>query len=112
MNELMEGTLKDYEEEYMEEGTAPSQLTTEAGDSEDPDLDQMETQFKYRLYEACPFHLHQYIHCINPQTQFGPLRFKCPQEGCPVYLFEDTREMMLETLKEDTHPHVRARLER
>ena len=112
MNELMEGTLKDYEEEYMEEGTAPSQLTTEAGDSEDPDLDQMETQLKDLLYEACPFHPHQYIHCVNPQTQFGPLRFKCPQEGCPVYLFEDTREMMLETLKEDTHPHVRARLER
>jgi len=39
-------------------------------------------------------------------------RFKCPQEGCPVYLFEDTREVMMEALKEDTHPQVRARLQR
>ena len=27
----------------------------------------------------------------RPQTEFGQLRYKCPQEGCPVYLFEDTR---------------------
>ena len=84
VNELMEGTLKDYEEECMEEGTSP--LATEVG--EDQDLDQMETQFNHLLYESCPFHPHQFIHCVNPQTQFGQLRFKCPQEGCPVYLFE------------------------
>ena len=31
VNQLMEGTLKDYEEECVEEGTVPSPLTTEAG---------------------------------------------------------------------------------
>ena len=108
VSELMEGTLKDYEEECVEEGTAPSPLTTESGD--DPDLDQMKTQLNDLLCEACPFHPHQFIECVNPQTQFGQLRFKCPQEGCPVYLFEDSREVMLEKLKEDTHPQVRARL--
>ena len=108
INELIEGTLKDYEEECMEEGTSP--LATEVG--EDQDLDQMETQLNHLLYETCPFHPHQFIHCVNPQTQFGQLRFKCPQEGCPVYLFEESREVMMEKLKEDTHPQVRARLQR
>ena len=112
VNELMEGTLKDYEEECVEEGMVPSQLTTEVGDAEDQELDQMEANLNDLLYEACPFHPHQFIQCVNPQTEFGQLRYKCPQEGCPVYLFEDTREMMLETLKEDTHPQVRAQLQR
>ena len=107
VNELMEGTLKDYEEECMEEGTSP--LATEVG--EEQDLAQMKTQLNHLLYETCPFHLYQFIHCVNPQTQFGQLRFKCPQEGCPVYLFEDTREVMMEKLKEDTHSQVRARLQ-
>ena len=110
MNELMEGTLKDYEEECVEEGTAPSQLTPEAGDN--LDLDQMETQLNDLLYEACPFHPHQFIECVNPQTQFGQLRFKCPQEGCRVYLFQESWEMMMEKLKEETHPQGRARVQR
>ena len=75
VNELMEGTLKDYEEECVEEGTVPSQLTTEVGDSEDQDLDQMETQLNDLLYEAFPFHPHQFIHCVNPQTEFGQLTY-------------------------------------
>ena len=112
VKELMEGTLKDYEEECVEEGTVPSQLTTEVGDSEDQDLDQMEANLNDLLYEACPFHPHQFIHCVNPQTEFGQLRYKCPQEGCPVYLFENTRFVMLEKLTEDTHPQVRAQLQR
>ena len=112
VNELMEGTLKDYEEECVEEGTFHSDPTTEVGEWEVQDLDHMETQLNHLLYETCPFHPHQFIHCVNPQTQFGQLRFKCPQEGCPVYLFEDTREVMMEKLKEDTHPQVRARLQR
>ena len=111
VSELMEGTLKEYEEECVKEGTAPSQLTTDTGELEDRDLAEMETQLNDLLYEACPFHPHQFIHCLNPQAQFGQLRFKCPQEGCPVYLFEDTREMMMDKLKEDTHPQVRARLQ-
>ena len=106
IHDLMEGTLKDYEEECVEEGT--SSLTAEAGE----ELDQMDTQFNQLLYESCPFHPHRFIECVNPRSNFGPLRFKCPQEGCPVYLFEDTREVMMETLKEDTHPQVRARLQR
>ena len=75
----MEGTLKDYEEECVEEGTVPSPLTTEAGDPDDQDLDQMEANLNDLLYEACPFHPHQFIHCLNPQTEFGQLRYKCPQ---------------------------------
>ena len=110
VKDLMEGTLKDYEEECVEEGTFQSDPSTEVGEWQD--LDHMDTQLNQLLYEACPFHPHQFIHCVNPQTQFGPLRFKCPQAGCPVYLFEDTREVMMEKLKEDTHPQVRARLQR
>ena len=108
INELMEGTLKDYEEECVEEGTFHSDPATEVGEWEV--LDQMDTQFNQLLYESCPFHPHRFIECVNPQSNFGPLRFKCPQEGCPVYLFEDTREVMMEKLKEDTHPQVHARL--
>ena len=96
VNALMEGTLKDYEEECIEEGGE--------------ELNQMDTQFNQLLYEACPFHPHRFLECVNPQSNFGPLRFKCPQEGCPVYLFEDTREVMMEKLKEDTHPQVHARV--
>ena len=110
VNELMEGTLKEYEEECVEEGTAPSPLTPELGS--DPELDQMETQLNGLLYEVCPFHPNQFIRCVNPQIPFGQLRFKCPQKGCPVYLFEDSREVMMEKLWEDTHPQVRARLQR
>ena len=58
------------------------------------------------------FILTKFIHCVNPQTEFGQFRYKCPQEGCPVYLFEDTREVMLDKLKEDTHSQVRAQLQR
>ena len=107
VNDLMEGTLRDYEEECLEEGTCqvdPAQ--------EDQDLDQMDTQLNELLYETCPFHPCEYLCCVNPQTQFGQLRFKCPQEGCPVYLFEESRKVMMEKLKEDTHPQVRARVQR
>ena len=110
VNELMEGTLKDYEEECVAEGTFHSDPATEVGEWEI--LDEMDTQFNQLLYESCPFHPHQFLECVNPQTNFGPLRFKCPQEGCPVYLFEDTREVMMEKLKEDTHPQVHARVKR
>ena len=108
VNDLMEGTLKEYEEECVEEGTFQSDPATEVGEWEV--LDQMDTQFNQLLYEACPFHPHRFLECVNPQSNFGPLRFKCPQEGCPVYLFEDTREVMMEKLKEDTHPQVHARV--
>ena len=110
VKDLMEGTLKDYEEECVEEGTFQSDPATDVGEWQD--LDHMDTQLNQLLYEVCPFHPQQFIYCVNPQTQFGQLRFKCPQEGCPVYLFEDSREVMMEKLKEDTHPQVRARLQR
>ena len=110
VNELMEGTLKEYEEECVEEGTFQSDPNTEVGEWEI--LDQMDTQLNQLLYEVCPFHPQQFIQCVNPQASFGPLRYKCPQEGCPVYLFEDTREVMMEALKKDTHPQVHARLKR
>ena len=110
VNELMEGTLKDYEEECVEEGTFHSDPATEVGEWEV--LDEMDTQFNQLLYESCPFHPHRFLECVNPRANFGPLRFKCSQEGCPVYLFEDTREVMMDKLKEDTHPQVRARVQR
>ena len=110
VNELMEGTLKDYKEECVAEGTFYSDPATDVGEWEV--LDEMDTQFNQLLYESCPFHPHQFIECVNPQASFGPLRFKCPQPGCPVYLFEDTREVMMEKLKEDTHPQVQARVKR
>ena len=110
VNELMEGTLKDYEEECVEEGTFQSDPATEVGEWEV--IDQMDTQLNQHLYESCPFHPHRFLECVNPQANFGPLRFKCPQEGCPVYLFEDTREVMMEALKKDTHPQVHARVKR
>ena len=110
VNELMEGTLKEYEEECVEEGTFQSDPNTEVGEWEI--LDQMDTQLNQLLYEVCPFHPQQFIQCVNPQASFGPLRYKCPQEGCPVYLFEDTWEVMIEALKKDTHPQVHARLKR
>ena len=112
VDDLMEGTLKDYEEECLEEGTCQTDPAKEVGEWEEHDLDQMDTQLNKLLYETCPFHPCEYIYCVNPQTQFGQLRFKCPQKGCPVYLFEDSREVMMEKLKEDTHPQVRARLQR
>ena len=111
VNELMEGTLKDYEEECVEEGKFQADPAKEVGEWEEHDLDQMETQLNDLLYETCPFHPRHYIQCVNPHTQFGQLRFKCPQEGCPVYLFEDSREVIMEKLKEDTHPQVRARFQ-
>ena len=110
VNDLMEGTLKEYEEECVEEGTFHSDPATEVGEWEV--LDQMDTQLNQLLYEACPFHPQRFLECVNPGSSFGPLRFKCPQEGCPVYLFEDTREVMMEKLKEDTHPQVHARVKR
>ena len=51
VNELMEGTLKDYEEECVEEGTFHSDPATEVGEWEVQDLDQMEVQFNHLLYE-------------------------------------------------------------
>ena len=109
---VMEDTLKDYEEECLDEGTVHSDPTKEVGEWEEFDLDQMDTQLNELLYETCPFHPCEYLQCVNPQTQFGQLRFKCPQKDCPVYLFEDSREVMMEKMKQDTHPQVRARLQR
>ena len=110
VDEWKEGPLKDDEEACVEEGTFHADPATEVGEWEV--LDQMDTQLNQLLYEACPFHPYCFIECVNPQTEFGKLRFKCPQEGCPVYLFEDTRERMIEILKEETHPQVRARVQR
>ena len=112
VNELMDCTLKDYQEECVEEGTFPSDPATEVREWKEKDLDQMEANLNNLLYQACPFHPHQFIHCVKPQTEFGQLRYKCPQEGCPVYLFGDTRDIMLDKLKEKNHSQVRAQSQR
>ena len=108
----MDHNLKDYQEECVEEGTFQSDPATEVWEWEEHDLDQMEANVNDLLYQACPFHPRQFIHCVNPHTEFGKLRCKCPQEWCPVYFFEDTRDIMLEKLKENTHSQVRAQLQR
>ena len=81
VNELMESTLKEYKEECVEEGTFHSDPATEVGEWDIQDLEQMDTQLNQLLYESCPFHPHRFIECVNLQSNFGPLRFKCPQEG-------------------------------
>ena len=70
----MDCILKDYEEECVEEGTVPSELTTEVGEWEDQELNQMETHLNDLLYEACPFHPHQFIHCVNPPDRIWPVK--------------------------------------
>ena len=65
LNELMNHTLKDYHEECVDEGTWQTTCCTKLA------------RFT-----------HHFIYCLNPQTEFGSLRYKCPQESCPVYLFE------------------------
>ena len=112
MNESMDHTLKEHQEECVKEETWQPDPATEVREWEENDLDQMEANLNDLLYQTCPSHPHQFIHCLNPQTEFGSLRYKCPQEGCPVYLFEDTRHIMLQKLKEDIHPQVRAQLQR
>ena len=78
VNEFMEGTLKDYEEECVEKGTFHSDPATEVVEWEVQDFNQMETHLNHLLYEACPFHPHQFIECVNPQTNFGPLKKGVP----------------------------------
>ena len=51
----MEGDLKDYEEEWVEEGTFHSDPATEVGEWEVQDLDHMETQLNNLMYETCHF---------------------------------------------------------
>ena len=67
----MEGTLKDYEEECVEEGTFHADPSKEVGEWEEHDLDQMETQLNDLLYETCPFHPLQYIYCVNPRPNLA-----------------------------------------
>ena len=69
INDLMEGTLKDYKEECVEEGQ--SDPATEVGEWEV--LDQMDTQLNQLLYEACPFHPHRFLECVNPPVSYTHL---------------------------------------
>ena len=69
----------------MEEGTVPSPLTIEVGDSEDQDLDQMEAN-------------------LNDLTNSSILSTTRP--NLASYLFDNTRFVILEKLKEDTHLQV------
>ena len=110
LNKLMDHTLKNYQEECVDEGTWQPDPATEVGEWEQYDLNEMDAKMNM-LYQASPFHPHHFIHCLNPQTEIGSLRYKCPQESCPVYLFEDTRDIRLQKLKEDTDPQVRAKLQ-
>ena len=78
VNDLMEGTLKDYEEECVEEGTCQSDPAKDVRKWEEHDLDQMETQLNDLLYETCPFHPCEYIYCVNPQHPIWPVEVQVP----------------------------------
>ena len=71
LKELMDHTLKDYQEECVEEGTWQPDPATEVGEWEEHDLDQMEAKMNDLLYQACPFHPHQFIHCVNPRRNLA-----------------------------------------
>ena len=103
---LMNATLKDYEEEVVDKSECPLKPgpSREVGEWEEYDVDNMDATLNFLLYPTSPFHPHQYIHCMNPQGEFGRLRYKCPQEGCSMYFFEDTRQIILDKLKYETHP--------
>ena len=88
LNELMNHTLKDYHEECVDEGTWQPDPATDVGEWEEYELNEMDAKMNDMLYQACPFHPHHFIYCLNPQTEFASLWYKCPQESCPVYLFE------------------------
>ena len=88
LNELMNHTLKDYHEECVDEGTWQPDPATDVGEWEEYDLNEMDAKMNDMLYQACPFHPHHFIYCLNPQTEFASLRYKCPHKSCPVYLFE------------------------
>ena len=84
----MNHTLKDYHEECVDEGTWQPDPATDVAEWEEYELNEMDAKMNDMLYQACPFHPHHFIYCLNPQTEFASLRYKCPQESCPVYLFE------------------------
>ena len=71
MSELPDHTLKDYQKECVEEGTFQSDPATKVGEWEEQDLDQMEANLNDLLYQACPFHPHQFIHCVNPRLNLA-----------------------------------------
>ena len=74
----MTSTLKDYEEEVVDEGPLKFDPSRKVGEWEEVDLDTMDTNLNSLLYQTCPFHPHLYIHCMNPQAEVGNLRYKCP----------------------------------
>jgi len=109
---LLKDTLKDYQEEVVDEGPLKPDPSREVGEWEEHDLGDMDATLNSLLYQTCPFHPHQYIHRMNPQAEFGSLSYKCPQEGCPVLFSDDTQQVILDKLKYETHPQVRNRLQR
>ena len=82
------------------------------GEWEEYDLDNMDDTLNEVVFQPCPFHPHQYIEVVNPKAKIGNWRYMCPQEGCCVFFFEDTRQIILDKLRNETHPQVRANLER
>ena len=62
------------------------------------------------MQQACPFHPSDPLKVLNPDTDFGPLYCKCPEEGCPVWCTTATAHVVLPELSEHTHPEVRAKI--
>ena len=74
-----------------------------------PYLDRRERNIK-SMQQACPFHPSDPLKVLNPDTEFGPLYCKCPEEGCPVWCTTATAHVLLPELIEHTHPEVRAKI--
>ena len=102
VNELMDCTLKDYEEECVEEETFPSDPATKVGEWEDQELNQMKMPIS-----SSPIHP-----LCQPPDRIWPVKVQVSPRRMSCDLFEDTCEVMLDKLKEDTHLQVRNQLQR
>lgn len=104
----MDHTLKDYQEECVDEGTWQPDPATEVGEWEEHDLNVMDAKMNDMFLPVSSPPLHP-----SSQPPDGIWKFKVqvsPRELF-MYLFEDTRDIILQKLKEDTHPQVRAKLQ-
>ena len=63
------------------------------------------------LFEDCPYHAGQWLECINPGSEWGSSLYKCGVKGCPVFVVGKTQEVVLDKLRTNTHPQLRALLQ-
>ena len=61
---------------------------------------------RYVPYDHCPIHEDSEMTCLNADEVYGPLFFKCTQEGCSVFYTSDTSEDVRHQLQTEIHPTV------